>query len=274
MQTITFSNHKGGVAKTTCAFNTAVALSMKGYRVLGVDVDQQGNFSDSCGIDLEELELSQRNSLRMILDEKSDFSEYRRTDIRPGFDVIPCSLDDDAETLISGINISRELRLKKKLVQAKKHYDFCIIDTPPNLGIVTINALASADLTIVPILPSRYALLGIKQVLRKISQVQADHAPNMLVMALLTRFIERQKFDKAVQAQVIKRFTETLVFSTTIPKAVAIEEASATQESIMESDDASGATFAFLRFTKELLEVLGYDQEEKPQAATTGRFAK
>jgi len=272
MKTIVFSNHKGGVAKTTCAFNTAFALSKKGYKVLGVDIDQQGNFSDSCGVDLEELELSQRNSLRMILDDNAEYSEYIRP-ARQNFDVIPCSLDDDAETLVSGLKISRELRLRKKLIAARKVYDFCIIDTPPNLGVVTINALAGADLTIVPILPSRYALLGIKQVLRKISQVQADYAPNMLVMALLTRFIQTQTFDRAVREQVITRFTENLVFTTTIPKAVAVEEASATRESILESDDTSGAAFAFLRFTNELLEVLGYDEEEKQQTKT-GRISK
>lgn len=272
MKTIVFSNHKGGVAKTTCAFNTAFALSKKGYKILGVDIDQQGNFSDSCGVDLEELELSQRNSLRMILDDNAEYSDYIRP-ARQNFDVIPCSLDDDAETLVSGLKISRELRLRKKLIAARKVYDFCIIDTPPNLGVVTINALAGADLTIVPILPSRYALLGIKQVLRKISQVQADYAPNMLVMALLTRFIQTQTFDRTVREQVITRFTENLVFTTTIPKAVAVEEASATRESILESDDTSGAAFAFLRFTNELLEVLGYDEEEKQQT-TTGRISK
>jgi chromosome partitioning protein len=273
MKTIVFSNHKGGVAKTTCAFNTAVSLSKKGYRVLGVDLDQQGNFSDSCGIDLEELEQTQKNALRLILTDSSEASDFI-CNARPNFDVIPCSLDDDAETLLAGLNISRELRLRKKLVGLKKNYDFCLIDTPPNLNIATINALAVSDLTVVPILPSRYALLGIKQVLRKISQVQADHAPNMLVMALMTRFIERQQFDKMVREQVIKRFTESLVFSTSIPKAVAIEEASATQESILEIDDTSGAAFAFKRFTKELLEVLGFEQDEEKETASVGRLAK
>jgi chromosome partitioning protein len=271
MKTIVFTNHKGGVAKTTCAFNTGVCLSKKDYRVLGIDLDQQGNFSDSCGVDLEELEISQKNSLRLILHDSTEAKEFL-VNARPNFDVIPCSLDDDAETLLSGLTISRELRLRKKLITQKKQYDFCIIDTPPNLNIATINALAVSDLTIVPILPSRYALLGIKQVLRKISQVQADHAPNMLVMALMTRFIERQSFDKLVRDQVIKRFTESLVFNTSIPKAVAIEEASATQESIIESDATSGAAFAFVKFTNELLEVLGFGEnnyEERQENKVT-----
>lgn len=272
MKTIVFTNHKGGVAKTTCAFNTAVCLSKKGYRVLGIDLDQQGNFSDSCGINLEELEQSQMNTLRLILADNSKASDFV-VKTRPNFDVIPCSLDDDAETLLTGLTISRELRLRKKCIGLQKHYDFCIIDTPPNLNIATINALAVSDLTIVPILPSRYALLGIKQVLRKISQVQADHSPNMLVMALMTRFIERQSFDKLVREQVIKRFTESLVFSTSIPKAVAIEEASATQESILEADETSGAAFAFIKFTNELLEVLG-ETGERQKETTVSRFAQ
>jgi chromosome partitioning protein len=271
VKTIVFSNHKGGVAKTTCAFNTAVSLAKKGYKVLGIDVDQQGNFSDSCGIDLEELEQTQRNSLRMMLDDNADYTSFRRqtrleNETRPRFDVIPCSLDDDAETLISGLSVARELRLRKKLIPARQEYDFCIIDTPPSLGIVTVNALSVSDLTIIPIQPSRYALLGIKQLLRKISQVQADHAENMSVMALMTRFIQTQSFDKIVLQQVIDRFTEGLVFTTTIPKAVAIEVATATKQGIIESDSASPATFAFHQFTKELLDVLGYEQEEKPSS--------
>lgn len=276
MKVIVFSNHKGGVAKTTCAFNTAVALAKKGYNVLGIDVDQQGNFSDSCGIDLEELEQTQRNSLRLMLDDNADFTAFRRETlldnaIRPRFDVIPCSLDDDAETLIAGLSVSRELRLRKKLIPARQSYDFCIIDTPPSLGIVTVNALAIADLTIIPIQPSRYALLGIKQLLRKISQVSTDHAPNMAVMALMTRFVKNQNFDKIVRNQVVDRFTEGLVFATSIPKAVALEEATATKQSIIESDSSSFAAMAFRQFTNELLDVLGYEQEEE---TTVRKFAK
>ena len=271
MKTIVFSNHKGGVAKTTCAFNTAVVLAKKGYRVLAVDIDQQGNFSDSCGVDLEELEITQNNSLRLILNENADYTEFKR-EVRPRFDVIPCSLDDDAETLISGLSVSRELRLKRKLMQARNSYDFCIVDTPPSLGIVTVNALAVADITIVPISPSRYALLGIKQLLRKISQVSQDHAPDMVVMALMTRFHERQNFDKEVREAVLGRFGESLVFSATIPKAVAIEEATAVKQGIIEADDTAFASLAFRKFTNELLEVAGFEQEEKQ--ATIGRISK
>lgn len=255
MKTIIFSNHKGGVAKTTSAFNTAIALAKKGFKVLAVDVDQQGNFSDSCGIHLEELELTQKNSLRFMLDDDADFEDFI-VEVRRRFDVIPCSLDDEAETLLSGLSVSRELQLKRKLTAASKHYDFCIIDTPPNLSIVTVNALAVADLTIIPISPSRYALLGIKQLLRKIAQVAQDHSPDMTIMALLTRFVERQNFDKLVHDEVIERFGENLVFSTTIPKAVGIEEATAIRQGIVEADTSSPATFAFRKLTQELLELL------------------
>jgi len=270
MKTIVFSNNKGGVAKTTCAFNSAIALARLGYQVLGVDVDQQGNFSDSCGVDLEELEDSQLNTLRLMLDDGADYSAFKR-EVRPRFDVIPCSPDNDAETLIGGLSVSRELQLKKRLLPARNSYDFCIIDTPPSLNIITVNALAASDLTIVPIQPSRYALLGIKQLLRKISQVQADHAPEMLVFALLTRFVERQTFDKLVLEQVKNRFTESLVFNATIPKSVSVEEATAAKKSIIEIDTASPATFGFTRFAKEILEVLGYEENKK---ATSGRITQ
>ena len=149
MKTIVLANHKGGCAKTTAALNIAVTLAASGSRVLAVDLDPQGNLSAACGIDLEELEESRRTALRLMLDDHGDYSEYM-TQVRPRMSLIPCCLDDEAEAVVTAAD-SRELLLKEKLEPALPNFDYCVIDTPPSLGILTLNALAMSDLTIVPI---------------------------------------------------------------------------------------------------------------------------
>ena len=149
MKTIVFANHKGGCAKTTVALNVAGALASSGSRVLAVDLDQQGNLSIAFGVDLEELEEARRTTLRLMLDDRGDFTEYL-VHPRPRLDLLPCCIDDEAEAIISALD-SRELLLKEKMEPAHANYDYCVIDTPPNLGTPTLNALAMSDLTIVPI---------------------------------------------------------------------------------------------------------------------------
>ncbi len=264
MKTIVLANHKGGCAKTTTAFNIAVALASGGARVLVVDLDQQGNLSAAFGVDLEELEETRRTTLRLMLNDQGDFSEYA-TRVRPRLDLIPCSLDDDAEAIITASD-SRELLLKDRLDPARPHYDYCVVDTPPSLGIPTLNALALSDLTIVPIDTGLFALLGIKQLLRKVTRISRKFSPDMQVMALSTKFTARQKLDREVRERVIARFGEDYVLETTIPRLVAVEESTAMLKSVGEAHPESPASFAFRKLVKEIREVLG-DEEVRAEAA-------
>ncbi len=150
MKIITVSNHKGGCAKTTTTLNLAVSFAMSGAKVLAVDLDWQGNLSASLGVDLQEIENNRKTSHRLMLDERGDFSDYC-CKARPRLDVIPSRIDADAEALLDGQSISRELLLKQKLAPAFPSYDYCFIDTPPSLRTPTLNALAMSDLTIVPV---------------------------------------------------------------------------------------------------------------------------
>jgi chromosome partitioning protein len=269
MKTITLANHKGGCAKTTTALNLAVALAAKGSRVLAVDLDQQGNLSAALGIDLEDLEETRRTSLRLMLDPAGDFSQYRVA-VRPRLDLIPCCLDDDAEAIITASD-SRELLLKEKLEPAQKAYDFCVIDTPPSLATPTLNALAMADLTVVPIDTGLFAMLGLKQLLRKVTRISKRYAPEMQIVALSTKYTAKNKIDRAVREQVIARFGEDYVLESTIPELVAVEEATVTKRAVIESAPESPASFAFRKLVKEIKEVVGDAEiEESGTKRVTG----
>ncbi|MDX6695722.1 MAG: chromosome partitioning protein [Blastocatellia bacterium] len=264
MKTIALANHKGGCAKTTTALNVAVALAMTGSRVLAIDLDPQGNLSASLGADLQELETSHRTAHRLMLDERGDFSDYT-VKSRPRLDVIPACLDADAEALLDGQAVSRELLLKQKLSPAQPAYDYCVIDTPPSLRVPTLNALAMSDLTVVPIESSMFALLGLGQLLRTVAKVRRAHAPDMMVMALSTLYTARQNLDKNIRTKVLEKFTEDFVFNTTIPRAVAVGEATATLQAVVETSPESAGAFAFRKLVAEVREVLG-DEENRSEA--------
>src|SRR6185436_8302421 len=150
MKTVVLSNHKGGCTKSTTALNIAVTLATTGAKVIAVDLDFQGNLSAALGVDLAELENSKLTTHRLMLDDRADYSKYL-INCRPRLDLLPACLDADGESLLDGQIVSRELLLKQKLAPAQPAYDYCVVDTPPSLRIPTLNALAMADLTIVPI---------------------------------------------------------------------------------------------------------------------------
>lgn len=260
MKTITIANHKGGCAKTTTALNIAVALAAKGSRVLAVDLDLQGNLSAALGADLAELEESRKTVHRMMLDPGADFSEYL-IHSRPRLDLLPASLDSEVSPALDSLVVSRELKLKEKLMPAMQHYDYCVIDTPPALGVPTLNGLVVADLVIIPIETSLFALLGLKQLLRVVAQVRQAHAPDQFVMALSTIHSARQNLDKQVRQQVVAKFTEEFVFHTTIPRLVSVGEATAGLKAVVEIDSTSPATLAFYQLIREIKELLGDEQE-------------
>lgn len=264
MKTITIANHKGGCAKTTTALNLVVAFASKGKRVLAIDLDVQGNFSAALGADLEELEQSRKTVHRLMLDPTADYSQYLISS-RPRLDLLPASLDSDVLPTLDAQAVSRELRLRDKLLPAQDHYDYCIIDTPPALNVPTLNGLVVADVVIIPVESSLFALLGLTQLLRVIAQVRQAHAPDQFVMALSTIHAARQNLDKKVRERVIERFTEEFVFDTVIPRAVSVGEATAGLQAIVEAEPTNPATFAFYKLMGEIRELLG-DEEAAKQA--------
>lgn len=275
MKTIVLSNNKGGCGKTSTALNLSVVLAAKGYQVLAIDLDQQGNLSAALGADLNALDdkgngLFRKTSYRLLLDESGDFSSYLIEECRPRLDLIPAVPDDEADTLLDGQKVSPDLQLRDRLEPARKVYDYCVIDTPPALRTPTLNALACSDLTIVPIESGMFALLGLSQLLRKIAKVRKAHMPQMLVMALSTMYVGRQTLDRQTREAVIDRFSEDLVFSTTIPRATGVNQATSVRQAVFEVAPESPAAFAFRQLAKEIEEVL--HDESEASAASKAKF--
>jgi chromosome partitioning protein len=258
MKTIVISNHKGGCAKTTTALNLSVVLASQGSRVLAVDLDPQGNLSVALGADLQELESNRATSHRMMLDSRGDVSAYLMR-ARPRLDLIPSCLDHDAETLIEGQPVSRDLLLKNKLVSARSGYDYCVIDTPPSLRAPTLNALATSDLTVIPIESSMFALVGLTQLMRMVAAVRRAHAPRMIIMGLSTMFVARQTVDKEVRSQMEAVF-KTNIFGTRIPRAAAVNAATGSGKSVFETDIASPAALAFFNLANEVRERFDHEK--------------
>jgi chromosome partitioning protein len=269
MRIITISNHKGGCGKSTVAFNIAVTLAAEGSKILAVDLDFQGNLTSALAVDIQDLEESGLTSHRLMLNEGKDYSGYL-IQPRPRLDLIPACLDADAEALLDGQIVSRDLLLKARLSAAHNHYDYCIIDTPPALRVPTLNALAIADLTIVPVESGQFALVGLSQLLRTIGKIRAAYKPDMLIMALSSIYTQRQNLDKDIREAIEKRFTEDFVFRTKIPKTVNIGEATALCKAVIEAYPESQAAFSYRLLCNEIKEVL----DEQTETRSNQRVSK
>lgn len=275
MKVIVFANNKGGCGKTTCALNVAIGLAGSGCRVLAVDMDPQGNLSAALGADLNALDdmedtLFRKTSLRMLLDGHADYSAFTLS-ARKRLDLIPAVVDDDAKKLLEAYDVSRELLLKEKLAPARRIYDYCVVDTPPDTGAPTLNGLALSDLTIVPINAGKFGLVGLNQLLRKIAKVRQTTAPDMMLMALSSLFVQRETLHQQTRKTVLTKFSDDFVFRTTIPRLAAIEQASSQNKAIMEYEPESQGAFAFRKLLAEILEVLG---DEQATEGRTSRLAK
>lgn len=270
MKTIIIANHKGGCAKTTTALNLAIVLASQGARVLAVDLDPQGNLSVALGADLQELESTRCTSHRMMLDVRGDIAAYLMR-ARPKLDLVPACLDHDAETLIDGQPVSRDLLLKNKLAPVRSGYDYCVIDTPPSLRAPTLNALAMSDMTIIPIESSMFALVGLTQLMRMVAAVRRAHAPRMIIMGLSTMYVARQTVDKEVRSQMEAIF-KTNIFETWIPRAAAVNAATGSGKSVFETDMASPAALAFYNLANEIRE--RFDHEKVGLEALAGEYGE
>jgi chromosome partitioning protein len=267
VKTIVLANHKGGCAKTTSALNLGIVLASQGARVLMVDLDPQGNLSVALGADLEELESTRCTAHRLMLDQRGDVASYVFR-ARPKLDLVPSCLDHDAETLIEGQPVSRDLLLKTRLSSVRSGYDYCVIDTPPALRAPTLNALAMADMTIIPIESSRFAVVGLTQLMRMVAAVRKAHSPKMVIMALSTMYVARQTVDKQVRSHIEGMF-KTNLFGTAIPRAAAVNSATGFGKSVFETDIASPAALAFFNLANEVRERLG-DEKVSPETILLG----
>lgn len=222
METITLTNQKGGVAKTTTAHILALGLCNRKYKVLVVDLDPQSNLSYSCSIDMMNVE----HTLYDIFKENATTKEAI-INIKNGFDIIAGGLT------LSGADMDftqtgREYMLREALKEVSSNYDYCIIDTPPTLGILTVNALTASQRIIIPMTADIYAIQGLSQLQGLIKNVR-KYCNSELDIAglLLTKYSDRTVISRDLKQHIEEaaQCLETKLFKSTIREAVAVREA-------------------------------------------------
>jgi chromosome partitioning protein len=246
---IAVANQKGGVGKTTTVVNLAGYLSKMGKSVLLVDIDPQGNASSGLGIDTNTLD---KTIYQLLIGESSASEIIRNLDMF-GLRLIPANVH------LSGIEVDllteerREYRLKDGLESVKKDFDYILIDSPPNLGVLTLNALCAADSVIIPLQTEYYALEGLTQLMKIISLVQNSLNPNLtLEGVVLTMYDSRTSLANQVVEDVKSHFKDK-TYNSVIPRNIRLSEAPSYGKYIGDyAPDSTGAK-AYEEFAKEVI---------------------
>ena len=250
VRTIAITNQKGGVGKTTTAINLSSCLAKLGQRVLMVDMDPQGNATSGVGIEKAKIRECVYN---VIMDGLDPHAVIRHGPI-DGMDVIPSTLDLAAAEIELAAELSRENRLHRGLERIRSGYDFMIIDCPPALGLLTINSLAAAEETIVPIQCEYYALEGLVYLFRTIQRVKLHLNPGLRISGvLLTMFDSRTNLSRDVQAEVRREYPQ-LTMRTVIPRTVRLSEAPGFGKPIILYDPSSKGAWAYMELAKEVVQ--------------------
>ncbi len=247
---IAITNQKGGVGKSTTAVNVSAYLSLYGYKTLIIDLDPQSNSTSGLGINSKDL----KESIYDILIHEREPGEVILNTRYENLNIIPSSIQLAGAEVELVSSLKREFKLKEAVGKVQQDYDFIIIDCPPALGLLTINALTAAKEVIIPIQCEYYALEGLGQLLNTINLVKKNLNDDLTIKgAIMTMYDPRIKLAGQVIEEV-KNFFSEKVYKTVIPRNVRLSEAPSYGKSIMEYDpDCKGAE-AYSNFTKEVIE--------------------
>ena len=250
---IAIANQKGGVGKTTTAINLGALLVERGKKILLIDIDPQGNAGSGLGVDVMSLK---KTLYQFLLGSASKDETIIETKIK-NFDLFPSNID------LAGIEIdlrddsNKEFCLKNKMKLFKSHYDYILIDSPPSLGLLTVNALVAADSVMVPLQCEYFALEGLTQLLRIINLTQKKLNPSLeFEGVLLTMYDSRTRLSAQVVQDVRQHFQKK-VFEIIIPRNVKLSEAPSFGEPINIYQPESMGSTAYQKLAKELIERSG-----------------
>ncbi|MFD2170635.1 ParA family protein [Tumebacillus lipolyticus] len=246
---IAVANQKGGVGKTTTSVNLGACLASLGKRVLLIDIDPQGNTTSGVGINKADV----RYDIYDVLINEVNASEAVTDTAVPNLKILPATIQLAGAEIELVPTMSREVRLRQALLPLKSQYDYMLIDCPPSLGLLTVNALTASDSVLIPIQCEYYALEGLSQLLNTIRMVQ-KHLNTALEIegVLLTMLDARTNLGLQVIEEVKKYFREK-VYSTVIPRNVRLGEAPSHGQSIIQYDPRSRGAEVYLELAKEVV---------------------
>ncbi len=248
---IAIANQKGGVGKTTTAINLGGALAQLGKRVLCLDLDPQANLTVGLGIDLNTVE---KNIANVLIDPDCSLESIIRPTKTKNLDVAPATLELSAAEVELFNAIGREMALRDKLTaEIAQRYEFIIIDCPPTLGLLTLNALVAANGVIIPVQTQYYSLKGVAALLRIIKTVQSRLNPNVKVLGMLATFYDSRTILGRDMLVSLKEIGTHQVFDTVIRQSVKVGEAPTAGLPITEYDKRSDAAKAFVDLAREVV---------------------
>ena len=246
VRVIALANQKGGVAKTTTTLNLAVALKEKGMKVLCVDLDPQGNLTMSQGLNPDEIDRSMYDVLVHKLPIEQVIHERE-------IDLAVSSIDLAGAELALSSMIGRERALEKALVSVRERYDYILFDTPPSLGLLTINAFTASDGVIVPVQTEYLALRGLVQLENTLAMVRENLNPNVQIMGILPTMYDKRLLNSKEAVDILVENFGDLVYQTRIRKLVRYAEAPVKGQSVLAYDPTGEAAKMYRDLAKEVL---------------------
>jgi chromosome partitioning protein len=243
---LAFANQKGGVAKTTSTLNLAAALAEKGFEVLCVDMDPQGNLTMSQGLNPDSIE---RSMFDVLVHRLPIENVIHKAEI----DLAVSSIDLAGAELALSSMIGRERALEKALLPKRAEYDYVLIDTPPSLGLLTINALVAADGVIVPVQCEYLSLRGLVQLENTMQMIRENLNPNVQIVGILPTMFDRRTLHAREAVEILEENFGDLVYKTKIKKTIRYAEAPVKGASVLKYDPSGNAAEAYRELAKEVL---------------------